>query len=354
MTDPDGRPTRTRNAAAHAFGHGVVPTAWDRNEPAGSRSGVAIAPRTAAGPAGSGREAPLPAFLDRVRSAPARVVRPGAGRERVTATTAVAAVCPFLSGPDGEYRSAAASRDHRCGAVDPPVRLPVEKQQQLCLRSRHFECPAYVAATAPGVALVSSRPVPRSAPLVLDRAEPTLSVAGLHVPARTIQFGLAGILVIALAIVVLGGGDRGVPAGALGPSASPGTSAVARASAAPRRTISPGASAATTGGSGGASGGGTTASPIPSQADPTDPADPTASTEPDSTADSTAPVASVSAGATPAPSGAVASERTYKVKKGDTLSGIAKKFGTTVKVLQELNNIQDPRYIQVGQIIKLP
>ena len=267
---------------------------------------------------------------------------------------AIAAVCPFLAGPDGEYRAAAASRAHRCGAVDPPVRLPVEKQQQLCLRTRHFECPAFVAATAPGVALTSSRPVPRSAPLVLDRAEPSLFIAGRHLPARAMQYGLAGVLVIALAIVVLGGGERGVPAGAIGSSASPGASAVARASTTPRRTSSPGSTAGTTGGSGTTSPGGTAASPAPTDADSTDPADPTASTEPDPTTDATAPAASVTAGATPAPSGSVASDRTYKVKKGDTLSGIAKKFGTTVKILQELNNIKDPRYIRVGQIIKLP
>ncbi|MBM4408542.1 MAG: LysM peptidoglycan-binding domain-containing protein [Chloroflexi bacterium] len=50
----------------------------------------------------------------------------------------------------------------------------------------------------------------------------------------------------------------------------------------------------------------------------------------------------------------MASNRTYKVKRGDTLSAIAHRFGTTVKVLQELNNIQDPQYIRVGQILKLP
>lgn len=363
MTDPDGRPSRTPNPALDARESEAVPGDRDHGGASRSRGEIAVDPRTSGGATRGGRDAPIPAFLERVRSAPARVVRPGGGRERVTAPMAVAAVCPFLASPDGQYRAAAVSRDHRCGAVDPPVRLPVDKQQQLCLRTRHFECPAFVAATAPSVALTASRPVPRSSPLVLERAEPTLSVAGLQVPARGIQFALASVLLIALAIVVLGGGDRGVPAGVFGPSASPGGSSFARATATPRRTTSPGSSAGTTRTPSASPA--TASSPAPSKVDATHPAGPTraptatdspdpgASSAPKPTAGRTA-AASVSAGATPAPSGEVASNRTYKVKRGDTLSAIAHRFGTTVKVLQELNNIQDPQYIRVGQILKLP
>ena len=45
---------------------------------------------------------------------------------------------------------------------------------------------------------------------------------------------------------------------------------------------------------------------------------------------------------------------TYTVVKSDTLSGIAKKFGTTVKALQDLNKIADPNKISIGQKIKIP
>lgn len=45
--------------------------------------------------------------------------------------------------------------------------------------------------------------------------------------------------------------------------------------------------------------------------------------------------------------------KTYTVKKGDTLSAIAKAAGTTVKALQELNGIKDANKIFVGQVIKL-
>lgn len=41
----------------------------------------------------------------------------------------------------------------------------------------------------------------------------------------------------------------------------------------------------------------------------------------------------------------------YTVKKGDTLSAIAKKYGTTVSALAKLNNISNPNYIVVGQVL---
>ena len=46
--------------------------------------------------------------------------------------------------------------------------------------------------------------------------------------------------------------------------------------------------------------------------------------------------------------------KTYVVKSGDTLSKIAKKYGTTVNKLVSLNGIKNPRIIRVGQVIKLP
>ena len=44
----------------------------------------------------------------------------------------------------------------------------------------------------------------------------------------------------------------------------------------------------------------------------------------------------------------------YMVKKGDTLSAIAKAHGTTVSKLAKLNAIQDVNLIRVGQILTLP
>lgn len=46
--------------------------------------------------------------------------------------------------------------------------------------------------------------------------------------------------------------------------------------------------------------------------------------------------------------------KTYIVKKGDNLSDISKKNGTTVRALIQLNNLKDPDKLSVGQVIKLP
>lgn len=47
-------------------------------------------------------------------------------------------------------------------------------------------------------------------------------------------------------------------------------------------------------------------------------------------------------------------EKVYKVKKGETLSGIAQDYGVTMKAIMKLNNIKDPAKIMVGQKIKIP
>ena len=42
---------------------------------------------------------------------------------------------------------------------------------------------------------------------------------------------------------------------------------------------------------------------------------------------------------------------TYTVQAGDTLSGIAAKYGTTYQELAALNGISDPNVIHVGQVL---
>lgn len=54
------------------------------------------------------------------------------------------------------------------------------------------------------------------------------------------------------------------------------------------------------------------------------------------------------------PTEANTSSQTYTVKSGDNLTKIAKKYGTTVQVLVDLNNIKDKNLINVGQVLKLP
>ena len=56
----------------------------------------------------------------------------------------------------------------------------------------------------------------------------------------------------------------------------------------------------------------------------------------------------------PGKSTAAVKETLYTVKKGDTLSAIANKYGTTYKKLAEYNNIKNPNLLSVGQKIKIP
>lgn len=51
--------------------------------------------------------------------------------------------------------------------------------------------------------------------------------------------------------------------------------------------------------------------------------------------------------------GAGNSNKTYVVVSGDTLSGIADKFGTTWQELARINNIENPNLIQVGQLLQV-
>ncbi len=44
----------------------------------------------------------------------------------------------------------------------------------------------------------------------------------------------------------------------------------------------------------------------------------------------------------------------YKIQRGDTLSRIAKKYGTTVSALASANNISNPNKIRAGATLKLP
>lgn len=71
----------------------------------------------------------------------------------------------------------------------------------------------------------------------------------------------------------------------------------------------------------------------------------------------TAPARStgVAATATPRPTRTPAVRyNIYVVKKGDTMYSIAKRYGTTVPVLQSINRIADPTTLYVGQELRVP
>ena len=45
---------------------------------------------------------------------------------------------------------------------------------------------------------------------------------------------------------------------------------------------------------------------------------------------------------------------TYRIQPGDTLGGIAARYGTTVPALAQLNGITNPNRIYAGQVIRIP
>ena len=57
---------------------------------------------------------------------------------------------------------------------------------------------------------------------------------------------------------------------------------------------------------------------------------------------------------TPTPSAPTGNGSTYRVRAGDTLSGIASRYGTTVSALASLNGISNPNLIHVGQTLRIP
>ena len=52
-------------------------------------------------------------------------------------------------------------------------------------------------------------------------------------------------------------------------------------------------------------------------------------------------------------SGSTAAAKTYTVQSGDSLSGIAAKYGTTYQRLAQINGISNPDVIYAGQVIKI-
>ncbi len=65
--------------------------------------------------------------------------------------------------------------------------------------------------------------------------------------------------------------------------------------------------------------------------------------------------------ATPLPAAAVVATPTpdpnvlqHTVIKGDNLTNIAKKYGTTADAIQKLNKITDARKMQIGQVLSIP
>ena len=251
----------------------------------------------------------------------------------------ISAVCPYLLAEDGRWRSASPAREHRCTAVTPAAVLAADKQRRLCLVADHVECATYQVATGAGEligTLPDHRPdrtsgsggrfIVRTAPLVLDHGRLPLVSPTITADRRLGQAALLGLMAVAFAAIILarlsgGAGDGG-----------PGLAGGALATATPRSTSQ--------------------ASPRPAASG----AAPVRTLVPTEVKPSAAPAASGEPAATDAPSAEAteAPPTTYKVRRGDTLSGIAAEFGTTVAVLVDINDLRDPSALRVGQVLDLP
>ena len=233
-------------------------------------------------------------------------------------------VCPYLAAADGAWRSAAAAREHRCMAVAPFAPLATEKQRRLCLTADHLRCATFEAALAARPVAhdrvpTLPRPLARTTPVVLDHGRLAISRPTLdpgHVSGQAILVGLMAIAFAAIILARLTGGGGSAGAGVASPT--------------PQTTVSASATS-----SSGSSSGRPTATPAP-----------TLKAEPSAASGGSA------VPATPPPS--TAGTRTYKVKAGDTLVGIAAKFGTTPKAIVSLNGITNPSSLKVGQVLQIP
>ncbi len=59
-------------------------------------------------------------------------------------------------------------------------------------------------------------------------------------------------------------------------------------------------------------------------------------------------------GSTPSPVQPIPAGQTYTVRRGDTLSGIALRYGISTWALAQANGIRNPSFIYVGQVLRIP
>ena len=243
---------------------------------------------------------------------------PTSAREGVSLSAAVAGLCPYLVAEGGRWRALEPSRDHRCTAVAGADPVPVEIQRRRCLRPEHATCSAYLAARAS----VAAAPAPAgrrrfvaTTPVVVERARRGVAGGTGLLGSRTLR--IVGALVVIVAVVAFAAARW--PFGSAGTaSASPSPSATAAASASP------------------------TARPTPSRT-------PAATPTPAPT-----PAATRTPRPTRSPKPTAVATRTYTVTPGDTLSGIAAKFGVAWQAVAKLNGIKSPYVIRAGQVLKIP
>ena len=284
------------------------------------------------------------------------------------------AACPYLLVPAGGFRFAHPDREHRCTAARPFESPSADKQRRLCLTAGYDACPTYAAARQrrddafadagipiDALQLRHSRPLGHTTPVVLvgghrSQGTPGIGSAGRQVPhdsarpsgstgmrpARTAEVGNRADATGGRPGSARGGGFRG-PRAAAGPAVAavvvlaalavlvarlPGSTGPSPAPQTPLATVAAVVSQ-------------------PPTVSPTVAASPGATTAIVAVAPTASPVP-----ATQAPASAAAT--TYRVRAGDTLIGIASRFGVSVSALQQANGITDPRLLRIGQVLQIP
>jgi len=234
-----------------------------------------------------------------------------------SAPEATSAMCPYLTSAGGAWRHATPSRDHRCGALEPPAPQTADKQRRHCLSAHHMECPTFRAArTGRAATLILSgdpatveaidaarRPIARTAPILLEEPRLIDQAVRLRFDRGPGQLALVGLMILAFAVVAITRLSTGSAPGANG---SAGPSGLAEASPSPSPTVE---------------------------------ATPSSSPE-------------VSPSAVPA-SAEPSFRTTYTVQKGDTLTTIAARFKTTAIAIRRLNQLTGST-IHTGQVLKIP
>jgi LysM domain len=277
--------------------------------------------------------------------------------------------CPLLGLPDDpSTRFSYPSVAHRCRSTDRPRPIDLGHQAAFCLAAAYPDCPRYQAAAAPrrsggdrttpppiatrpgdspGVKhanveigavgpsgapgnVDASRTLTGAArmPWSLDRAEEagtTVSVepsAPPHRPdgaAPSVKIGWPRVVILVVAIAILAGAAY-LASPAIGDWLRQVGGGAAAASSSPILRPSP------------------TSAPTP----PTPSPGPTSTHSPNPTATAAA-----------APT-IVATPFTHVVAKGETLIGIAARYGVTVVAIRDANGLKDPGLIYVGQQLVIP
>jgi LysM repeat protein len=232
-------------------------------------------------------------------------------------------VCPYLGlAGDPATHYAFPSGAQRCHAAARPVEVDAAKQARDCLTAQHVTCPRYHPPAGP-TAHRTLDPIP-AADLSLERVGPAGGyIRAVPVPGRPRRRRLARLILLASLLAIAGagglwfggrlaaqlGGGPQPPASPAGALASP--SSIAVVAATPSVT-----------------------------ADATSTPQPTPSLTPTPTLPTTV-----------GPTATVRPPVVYVVVRGDTLIGIARRFGVSVAAVKSANRIRNPNVVRNPNLI---